>query len=187
MILVDILPPSRLPIHLSHLTRREGTLPTPTLNPSLASNRNKPISHQPTTRTATRGQCSMPIDHEHKTVRIYISLIRASPALSAPMSLDPTRSTRLFLLQVFDNTQLIAHAYRGSHWPPAADRERSTGMTRRSTCPWAYLPQPDEPIYERLSPYVLCSTAYPCCIRNGKRHAAMPDTRRGHKGTNKSA
>jgi len=108
-------------------------LPTPTLNPSLASNRNKPISHQPTTRTATRGQCSMPIDHEHKTARLGsrspglsqrtsfdtqpvpntyehsqatmtwqllhphscsdgISsrsyLIRASPALSAPMSLD---------------------------------------------------------------------------------------------------
>ena len=43
--------------------------------------------------------------------------------------------------------------------------------------------QLDKPIYGRLSPYVLCFTAYPCRIRNGKRHA---DTKRGHKGANKS-
>ena len=47
--------------------------------------------------------------------------------------------------------------------------------------------QPDEPIYGRLSPYILCLTAYPCRIRNSKRHAAMPDTKKGHKGASKSA
>ena len=35
--------------------------------------------------------------------------------------------------------------------------------------------------------YVLCFTAYPCRTHNGKRHAATPHTKRGHKGANKLA
>ena len=51
-----------------------------------------------------------------------------------PMS-TTARCTRLFLLQAFDHMQLIAHGYRGSHWPPAGKDQHVPGWA-------AYSPQP---------------------------------------------
>ena len=96
-----------------------------------------------------------------------------------PCRSTTARSTRLFLLQAFDNTQLIAHRYRG--------REKINTHNPETHMLLGVFAQPDEPIYGRLSPYILCLTAFPCRIRNSKRHAAMPDTKRGHKGASKTA
>ncbi len=166
-----------MPIDHEHKTARLGSR-SPGLSPRTS------FDTQPAPNTYEHSQATMTwqLLHPHScsdgiSSRSY--LIRASPALSAPMSLD--------------------HSPLHPAVPPpgvrqyAADRSwvarpgKINRMTRRSTCSWAYSPQPNESIYGRLSPYVLCSTAYPCRIRNGKRHAAMPDTRRGHKGASKSA
>ena len=178
--------PSRSCIYLSQLTKRRGTLPTPSLHPLRSGKRPKEAKHdnQPQTYFTYRNRPTASAHNtyeraqtSHVILTAALIPICAQPALPALMSTSgqlaryrAAHPLHVFLPQVFIHLQLttgIAVAFFG-HLP---GKINTYDPAIRALL--ANLPHPDDPTCGRqyVLPWV---AAYPCRTRDGKRHGATP-------------